>query len=44
MQKFLTTISIVFFIILLIAALWLFTVFYAGLPDQGVISNAQLFC
>jgi len=44
MQKFFTTISIVFFVILLIAALWVFTAFNTGLPAQGIISSAQLFC
>lgn len=44
MQKVITTISIVFFILLLIAALWVFTAIYSGLPDQSLISNALLFC
>jgi hypothetical protein len=44
MQKLFTTISIVLFVILLIAALWVFTVIYAGLPDQSILSYAQLFC
>ena len=44
MQKVFTTISIVFFVILLIAVLWVFTAFYTGLPDQGFISKALLLC
>ena len=44
MQKVFTTISIVFFVILLIAVLWVFTAIYTGLPDQGFNSNALLFC
>jgi len=44
MQKVITTVSIVFFVILLIAALWVFTAIYSGLPNQGLISNALLFC
>lgn len=44
MQKVFTTISIVFFVILMIAVLWVVTVFYTGLPNQGLISNVLLFC
>jgi len=44
MQKFFTTISIIFLVILMIAALWVFTAFYTGLSDQSLISSAQLIC